>query len=293
MIRHNILTNDVARQNFVQGCLALKAEPLGTTRYSTYDYFAFWHHRAMNFMTPPGNSAGRNAAHAGPVFGPWHRFLLIVFENQIRRVLNEDDFRLPYWDWAADAASPAGSPLWGPDVLGGSGNPVRSGPFRDGSGFNIRLTQDGNSDDWMDVDRPLRRGFNIFGTTVPSATEVTNSINSFPFYERQPYNNDVSSFRWDLEIPLHSTVHRFVGGDMMTTTSPNDPVFFLHHCNIDRIWARWQSTYPQALYLPRQTAPDTYRFHREDDRMHTFLDINLTPADILDYTVYYDYDILN
>ena len=33
-------------------------------------------------------------------------------------------------------------------------------------------------------------------------------------------------------------------------TSPNDPVFFLHHCNVDRIWALWQYAHPASAYLP-------------------------------------------
>jgi tyrosinase len=40
---------------------------------------------------------------------------------------------------------------------------------------------------------------------------------------------------------VHNFVHRAVGGQMATARSPHDPIFFLHHANIDRIWARWQS----------------------------------------------------
>ena len=38
-------------------------------------------------------------------------------------------------------------------------------------------------------------------------------------------------------------------------TSPNDPVFFLHHCNVDRLWARWQYAHPNAPYLPAGDGP--------------------------------------
>lgn len=30
--------------------------------------------------------------------------------------------------------------------------------------------------------------------------------------------------------------------------SPNDPVFFLHHANLDRIWAAWQSHDPANMF---------------------------------------------
>jgi tyrosinase len=36
-------------------------------------------------------------------------------------------------------------------------------------------------------------------------------------------------------------VHLWIGGSMAPMTSPNDPVFFLHHCFIDKVWADWQA----------------------------------------------------
>jgi hypothetical protein len=42
---------------------------------------------------------------------------------------------------------------------------------------------------------------------------------------------------------------------MEPMTSPNDPVFFLHHCFVDKLWADWQTRHPtQAPYLPTQGA---------------------------------------
>jgi tyrosinase len=43
---------------------------------------------------------------------------------------------------------------------------------------------------------------------------------------------------------VHDGPHNAIGGDMGTSRSPNDPVFFLHHANIDRLWAEWQSQSP-------------------------------------------------
>lgn len=38
---------------------------------------------------------------------------------------------------------------------------------------------------------------------------------------------------------------------MVLPTSPNDPVFFLHHANVDRLWATWQAAHPGKKYEPR------------------------------------------
>jgi tyrosinase len=56
---------------------------------------------------------------------------------------------------------------------------------------------------------------------------------------------------------------------MTDSTSPNDPTFFLHHCNVDRIWYAWQRRYPDAPYLPAQSAPANLAFHRIDDALYS------------------------
>jgi len=48
-------------------------------------------------------------------------------------------------------------------------------------------------------------------------------------------------FQSNLENGIHNGVHRAVGGDMAGSASPSDPLFFLHHANIDRLWATWQA----------------------------------------------------
>ena len=115
--RPNILTNAPARQQYVQGVNLLKngftgpsATSLGISGpshpVSTYDLFVIWHHTAMSTMTPP-TQGDRNAAHRGPVFCPWHRFMLRQLELNLQRVLNGNTFALPYWDWAADGQKTA------------------------------------------------------------------------------------------------------------------------------------------------------------------------------------------
>src|SRR5919197_1077891 len=54
------------------------------------------------------------------------------------------------------------------------------------------------------------------------------------------------AFQFRLEM-LHGGVHIAVGGEsgqMSTARSPADPLFWLHHANIDRLWAGWQERHP-------------------------------------------------
>src|SRR5579864_6105297 len=141
--RPNVVTTANACKNYVRGVILLKNEfpgptttnfgiPGPATKVSTYDLFVVWHHVAMMTFTPHGQFS-RNSAHGGPVFLPWHRFMLRQLELNLQRVLNDDTFGLPYWDWAADgqlsAAAQKKAPIWQPGAFGGQGNPVKTGPF--------------------------------------------------------------------------------------------------------------------------------------------------------------------
>lgn len=61
-------------------------------------------------------------------------------------------------------------------------------------------------------------------------------------------NSTFPGFQSDLEA-IHGGAHNAVGGDMGTSRSPNDPLFWLHHANVDRLWARWQRS-PQGSDPP-------------------------------------------
>ena len=310
-IRRNILRSTQARDKFIQGVTLLKQDFAGptsadfglpgpTTPLNTYDLFVVWHHVTMNTLTPP-NQADRNAAHRGPIFLPWHRYLLIVFEVQLQRVLNDPAFGAPYWDWAADgqrsAARQATSRLWGAKAMGGQGDPVATGPLAfnaaDPNTWRVRIASDANNQ-LRQVNRGLRRKFGSFAPSLPRKADAREAL-ALATYDGPPWNSSSSGFRNDLEgwigPGLHNRVHLWVGGDMLLASSPNDPVFFLNHCNVDRIWAAWLDRHGPA-YLPDNTAPTSLRGHRIDDQIVSLLSPPTTPRDMLDVTDFYTYDSL-
>src|SRR3954452_13055031 len=142
VVRRNAVTDPDALAAYAAGVIALKAEFLGTTtadlgiagpaqQISTYDLFTVWHHLAMGRLTPP-TQGDRNAAHSGPAFLPWHRFMMILLELQLQRVTNDDTLGLPYWNWGADGdAAPAAQPqaaLWQGARIGAPRRPAPPRP---------------------------------------------------------------------------------------------------------------------------------------------------------------------
>jgi len=308
-IRRNIMTTPSARDAFVAGVLALKAEFLGTTTaqlgipgpardVSTYDLFTVWHHLAMGRMTPP-TQADRNAAHSGPVFLPWHRLMLLLFELQLQRVSGDNQVGLPYWDWAADGALPGAqqrvAPLWQPTGIGGTGSPVTDGPFTQGQ-YRIRIESDAQGR-LRSADRGLVRdlGADPQAATLPTTAQMRTALTRTQ-YDLDPWNRSSGGFRNRLEgwrpFGLHNRVHVWVGGDMGPATSPNDPVFYLNHCNVDRIWERWMVDRGR-VYAPPQSASPDLKLHRIDDPMYSILiQTPVTPAQVLEISASYSYDHL-
>jgi tyrosinase len=44
---------------------------------------------------------------------------------------------------------------------------------------------------------------------------------------------------------IHGAVHVWVGGNMgYIPTAPSDPIFWMHHANVDRLWWQWQQAHP-------------------------------------------------
>ena len=204
------------------------------------------------------------------------------------------DLALPYWDWMIDRSSfpyLVFGWVWQDNFMGpdGSGpdNKVSSGPF---AGW--APTYDAGPEYTNFNDPPgktfLQRTLGKKVNTLPTEDEW-NAAKIVGFYDDVPYDSNtgkrpptvqflgVKSFRNALEgwigyyvtpadaggadpdhspPSLHNRVHVWVGGSMSPLSSPNDPVFFLHHCNVDRLWAVWQREHPAWKYKPNDGEPN-------------------------------------
>jgi tyrosinase len=132
---------------------------------------------------------------------------------------------------------------------------------------------------------------------LPTKNQTAAAIALTP-YDVSPWSVSSSGFRnrvegWQgADAPaLHNRVHVWVGGDMSPTTSPNDPVFYLNHCNVDRIWERWLTDHGRT-YLPPDSASATLKGHRLHDQLSSLISAPMTPADTLDMTAIDNYDSL-
>ena len=71
---------------------------------------------------------------------------------------------------------------------------------------------------------------------------------------------------------LYDYIHIEIGGTMETKSSPDDPLFWLHNCFIDKLWADWQADddndYFMRKYLNKKNVLNkTLKFPRINQRV--------------------------
>ncbi|KAI0402806.1 Di-copper centre-containing protein [Xylaria palmicola] len=188
-------------------------------------------------------------------------------------------FRIPYWDWAV--APPAGESVLplsiggssimnisGPNGIQSISNPLFSFAFKP---FNGSIFPDAPYNKWNETKRAPHP------TTDPNAVSNNSFVaasldNHLPTYQQRLYNlfanypnythfsnegwingND-NNGSYDSIESLHDSVHTIGGGGWghlaIIAYSAFDPLFFLHHANVDRIFTMWQIIHNDTYVTP-------------------------------------------
>ncbi|KAK0748117.1 hypothetical protein B0T21DRAFT_446901 [Apiosordaria backusii] len=206
-------------------------------------------------------------------------------------------FRIPYWDWATYPPSGGsvlplsvgGSPhvdINGPNGVQRISNPLFSYTFRP---LNVTAFKQAPWNYWGETLRsPTNGGAGAQSNNSMVAMTIDQNQRSLSQRLYILFSNygDYSRFSNNAWIPLtnnasfdsleslHDTVHNLAGGGGMG--QPNiqgghmsfipysafDPIFFLHHAMVDRIFAIWQTLYPQSWVTPTAAVLNSYTTSR-------------------------------
>ena len=239
---------------FLEATLRLKVKSASTsTDVSIYDQFVALHGAVMAVRTPRSGIHGINFAHGNIGFLPWHRQYLRAFESALRAEMPEAT--IPYWDWS-DEIDAIGK-LFTPEFLGhlNWGNPRH---ICDGV-LQYELPSAQRPDWWprnlegFRVNQYLEEGLGSAlsrGSTErtwPPTEPMLRALVELGANQHSPGNAHPLWTFWSIleqgaqQLPqTHNAGHRFIGGHMGGAYSPNDPIFWLHHANVDRMWDAWQ-----------------------------------------------------
>lgn len=193
--------------------------------------------------------------HGRPAFLPWHRMYVYFFERILRKAADKPDFALPYWNYSDSAAER-----------------ILPAAFRDPP-----------SEAANPLFRTARRQVHNDGDPLP-ASVVSHSIamreaTAGPAGARPGFYTIV-------ELQPHNVIHTTIGGAGLMSdpaTAALDPIFWLHHCNIDRLWTRWiaqgRTNPTDATFLAR-----VHRFWDEDGNL-----VEMTTREVMDTVSRLDY----
>lgn len=242
---------DIAeRKDYINAVKCLQAIPVDDSSVpaaeTLFDLFQGWHiHMATS-------------VHYVGQFLMWHRYFLKLYESALRDKCGYKGAQ-PYWDWSLDTdegRSIANSTIWDAETgFGGGGvegtytppeDPETLASGRINPKAFVGCVQDGpfanlvlNMGPGTSVTKHcLTRHFN----------ETTHKYLNHTAVEETMAYETFDDFHTQLEgkpsLPdhrQHDGGHIAIGGEMSNFfSSPGDPMFYMHHGNLDRLWRMWQ-----------------------------------------------------
>ena len=215
--------------------------PPGST-VSVYDQFVAIHVCVwgLQFSTS-GPAAGTDGAHNGPAFLPWHREFLRRYESALSTV--DPAVSLPYWNWGFGSESET-DVLFQDDRMGPRGGIISTGYFAESATPKNSLGWTIHPNLRMFNSAAMRRTGNVGSDALPSREAVFETLGKTAYSGFRPAVESGRGLNATDHGGMHNGVHGWVNGDMAAMSSPNDPIFFMHHAQIDRIWAIWQRNHP-------------------------------------------------
>ena len=166
-------------------------------------------------------------------FFGWHRMYLYYFERVLRWAANDQKITLPYWDYT----DPNQTAL--PDAFQDINSPLY---------------------DWRRSEA-LNEGL---ATLNPQITDIDGPLTTDTAFVQ---------YEGDIERGVHGNVHCSVGQTCpiavmgLVGVAANDPIFYEHHANIDRMWSCWQHAHPNEA--PGDWQNDSFSFVDETGAMVT------------------------
>ncbi|KAH7112119.1 hypothetical protein B0J11DRAFT_598072 [Dendryphion nanum] len=168
------------------------------------------------------------ATHFVGAFLPFHRAILHAHETALRTQCGYTDWQ-PYWHEQIDAGKFKSSVIFDPVYgFGGDGSGTKrcitTGPF---ANYTNHL-----GPAYQNTDHCIDRRINDQMSAFSSQREVDSCLSKSDWISA-----------WNcIEASPHAGGHGGVGGQMQNgVSSPGDPLFYLHHTWLDKIWADWQA----------------------------------------------------
>jgi tyrosinase len=231
-----------------------------------------WRYQAnVHGNQPEGQRPGEwdECEHQTWFFLPWHRAYLFCWETIVQAAIVQlggpAEWSLPYWNYS-DAHNPQARIL--PPAF-------RAHTLPDGTPNPLRCQRGSTANSGQVIFKPSHVSLAALnehyfeGGPHGGSTGFGGPMTGFP--------NHFGNASGVLENVPHNAVHVDIAGLMLDPdTAARDPIFWLHHANIDRLWMVWLQNAAHKNASARAWLNATYRLHDTTGR------VTFTAAQVLD-----------
>lgn len=230
---------------YAQAVQVMKKRDADPTDPTSWSFQAAIH---GSYVPPPKGATWNQCQHQTWYFVAWHRMYVYFFEQIVRSIVKElkgpSDWALPYWNYGNPFPSNTlPLPFRTATLPDGTDNPLflappkRASAYMRGAQLDPKITSSA-----VAMDANHKRFY------VPKGSPIGSSFGGAetPFSHFGDYQNS-----GQLELQPHNAIHMAIGGTPVGKcaggwmSDPNcaaqDPIFWLHHTNIDRLWVYWLS----------------------------------------------------
>jgi tyrosinase len=154
------------------------------------------------------------------------------YEKLLQRAMGDPNLGLPWWDWWPQRFERQGIPAaYKDETAGGQPNPL----------FKYRMNFTGTRSGTINRDTTREEGLDVEIADIRSIA-VQRRVDIPDLYRK----TTLAAFSEGIRGVWHNALHGYVGGDMSDPAlAAYDPIFYPHHCNIDRIFSIWQRDHEQ------------------------------------------------
>lgn len=233
----------------------------------------------------------------------WHRLYTWYFERVVRKFSGKKDFAMPYWNYFTESQRtlpenfirPDGNPLYeiGRSRVLMSGQAIGSS---DSDGIVV------NSNGIIKLVATLPMNI-ILDTTrlwsLNSYAQFSAQTESVPHNCMHDYIGGAVNKKYDLSSPIYNRIYQLLDSSMgtqglmaMVPSAGFDPIFFLHHANLDRFWMGWEKAHPQSALTFEEfntAGMWTYNFIDENGKTVTYTSLKQIFDSIRSINYTYDY----
>ncbi|XP_023741650.1 polyphenol oxidase I, chloroplastic [Lactuca sativa] len=208
------------------------------------------------------------------LFFPFHRWYLYFYERILGKLINDPTFALPYWNWD----NPTGMVLPAMFETDGKRNPIFD-PYRNATHLPPAIFEvgyNGTDSGATCIDQISANLSLMYKQMITNAPDTTTFFGGEFVAGDDPLNKEFN-VAGSIEAGVHTAAHRWVGDPRMANSEDMgnfysagyDPLFYVHHANVDRMWKIWKDLGIKGHTEPTSTdwLDASYVFYDENEEL--------------------------